>query len=73
MPANAPKDAHLPTAAEGAQEPGLPHLSGARHHPDIQPPERHLIADDKLVLAPSPRRPRQRDLERLTERWRGWR
>ena len=40
----------------------------------VQPVERHdPLADDKLFLRPSPRRPRQRDLERLAARWSGWR
>jgi hypothetical protein len=39
-----------------------------------QPVERHdPLADDELVLWPSPRRPLQRDLERLVARWEGWR
>jgi hypothetical protein len=39
-----------------------------------QPVERHdPLADDKLVLWPSPLRPLQRDLERLVARWEGWR
>jgi hypothetical protein len=39
----------------------------------LQPVEQHdPLADDQLVPWPSPRRPLQRDLERLVEHWRGW-
>jgi hypothetical protein len=42
--------------------------------PHLPPVERHdPLADDKLILSPSQRRPRHRDLERLVARWKGWR